>query len=1051
MNRLIEWFIDNPIAANLLMVLILVGGYFSIAQLNKEIFPRIDTDNIEINVPYPGAGPQEVEEQIIIRVEEAIADLMGIDTIRSEAREGYAKTTVEVTSGYDTQKLLNDIKTRVDSITTLPNDAERPQVREMLHRSEIMSLALYGNIAPKVLKETAERLRDDLSLLSEISQVDIQGTQADEMAIEVREIDLRRYNLSLQQVANAIRRHSINLPAGTIRSDQGDIQVQTRGQAYQAEDFSSIVITSLTDGTQLTVGDVANVADGFSENNVVAHFNGQPAVFLSLYVTDNPNILKATDSVKQYVDEIKATLPQGVALDISRDWSTLFKGRMNLLLKNAVTGLALVYLVLMLFLRPALSFWVCTGIAIAFMGALWWLPYFGTSVNMISMFALILVLGIVVDDAIIVGESIYSSQQQGRTGNIASYHGTKRVSKPVLFAVTSTMIFFAPMLSLPGAMGDISKPIPIVVILCLLFSLIESLWILPSHLSHLKPERKSRFIFLQRLSTLRHKFSDGLYQFAQHRFTPLLESSLRHNATTTAIFFTAFALSVAFFSSGWMKQSFMPIVPSDFVRLSAELPEGIAFSETEALIKTIEQSALTLKTDSSLLQKNKQQPFINNLQTWASDNKIWSTLALVKAENRDIGVVEVSKRWRELIGDIPNMEDLSISYTINQIGKAIKLQVSMNDHQQEALPAAVQDVRKALAEYPGVYDIQDSFQASRTEIELDLKSHAETLGLQLADIAQQVRQGFYGEEVQRIPRNGEDVRVMVRYPREERESVNFLETMHIRTQQGMEIPIDHVADIHYVGGYTTIKRENRKRTYVVTAEVHKGTNSAANIVSDLIDRNREVWETKYPGFNISISGDMESENEFISSLLRNFILTLLIIYALMAIAFRSYGQPLLILTAVPFGFMGAIIGHIIMGREISMLSVLGFLACSGVVVNDNLVLLDRINQLRTKGMSAWQAVVQAARDRFRPIVLTSVTTFVGLMPMMVEQSTQAQFLIPMAISLAFGVLFATGVTLILVPCLYYVGTRLHHYWNLNINRILPSYSNHNETTNHKST
>ena len=666
------------------------------------------------------------------------------------------------------------------------------------------------------------------------------------------------------------------------------------------------------------------------------------------------------------------------------------------------------------------------------MGAIWLLPMAGISINMISMFAMILVLGILVDDAIIVGESIYSAHQRGLQGNACAASGAKAVSKPVLFAVGSTILFFAPMLTLPGVMGDISKPIPVVVILCLVFSLFESLFILPAHLAHLQHKPPSRFKVIRIFSSSKQYFADKLEHFSHHRFSRWVIVAVNNSPVTIVLFSIAFLMSVAVVKGGWVRGSFMPIVPSEFINISIELPEGSAFSRTQALIKKIEIAAKNLEDDAQLLAQNQQQPFTQSLQVWASSNSLNATLALKPAEQRDVSTQAVTQKWREYIGDIPDAEKFNVAFTINQVGEAIALRLSVSSENPAVIERAINDVKQALEQYPGVYDVKDTYQSALTEIELSLKPSAQTQGFTLQNTARQVRQAFYGEEVQRVPRDGEDVRVMVRYPRDEREAVDSLTNMYVRqkTSQGMvAAPITEVATINYVPGYTTIKREDRKRTFTITAEVRKDANVSANqIVSDLMQFKKPQWQSQYPGFSLNVGGNMESESEFTHNIIINFLLTLILIYGLFCVAFNSYVIPALVLTAVPFGFMGAVIGHVLMGFEISMMSILGFLACAGVVVNDNLVLLDRIQQLRHQGKNAWQAAVQGAGDRFRPIVLTSLTTFVGLTPILLEESTQARFLVPMAVSLAFGVLFATGVTLLLVPSLYYAGSRLKFYW-----------------------
>jgi multidrug efflux pump subunit AcrB len=1022
MNRLIQWFVENPIAANLLMVVILTLGFINITNLNKEVFPGVETGRVKIVLPYPGAGPAEVEEQTVKRAEEAIADLEGIKSIESTSQMSRGTVLIEAISGYDTQKLLNNIKTRIDAISTFPVDAERPQISDVLYQSQIMSIGIFGDVDERTLKTTGERLRDEIALLPGISNVELVADRADEMSIEILETSLRRYNLRFEQVANAIRASSINLPAGIIKTDSGDVQLQTRGQAYSASDFENIVIDSKADGSELRVKDVATVKDGFQESNFYSRLNRLPAVFLRVTSSSQPDILESAAVIKDYLAEINGYLPPGVEAIIWQDWSHLFKGRLNLLLKNSITGLILVFIILMLFLRPLLALWVSVGIGIAFTGALAALPLLGVSLNMISMFAFLMVLGIVVDDAIIVGESIYSRQQHGLQGAAAAASGTKTVAKPVFFAVVSTMIFFVPILTVQGSMGDIVYAIPVVVILALFFSLVESLFILPAHLAHMKPENPAATIKpLRQLEVLREKLAHKLETFANDVYMPALERLLHHKGTTTIGFFLAFALSVAIFSGGWIQRSFMPVVPSDFVQLKITMPEGSSTKEMIQIIKRAEQPVYKMQSDTKLTHN---ENVIKNVVAWIYGNSVNVSLSLAAGEDRDISAEDISNQWRAMLGEIPEAEKLTFSSTINEMSEDVNLRLSIPGNDVDSLNQIAQQVISELNRYPGVFNSRTSLNAPRTEIEINLKPHAETLGVSLLDIARQLRQGFYGEEVQRIPRGSEDVKVMVRYSRQERGQIDQLSDMRIRTGDQRELPLEAVADISFVPGYSTIERVDRKRSILVSAEVEENTSVPADIVEKILEFNLPLWQKQYPGLELKIDGDMDDESEFSKSALRDFIIALLAIYCMMAVAFKSYSQPLLILTAIPFGFMGSIIGHIIMGREISMLSMLGFFACAGVVVNDNLVLLDRINQLRKQGMEPLPAALQAGRDRFRAIILTSVTTFIGLMPIMAETSLQALFLIPMVISLSFGVLFATTVTLVLVPTLYVLGNQL---------------------------
>ncbi len=1023
MNKLIQWFVENPIAANLLMVMILIAGAANLSSLDKEVFPQIASDTILVTVPYPGAGPAEVEEQIVKRIEEAIADLDGIKEITSKSNRDIGVVTIEIEHGYNTQQALNNIKTRVDAIPTLPADAERPQVSEQLMRTELMSIGVYGDVDEATLKATGERLRDQLALLPSISMVELTATRDDEMAIEVSEQTLRHYNLSFTQVVNAIRQSSINLPAGTIKSERGNIQLQTRGQAYTADDFAKIVVDSRADGSKLYLSEIATIRDTFAEEDIIARLNGKPAVYLELYITNNPDILAASREVTEFIG--KAQLPPGIEARVWRDWSYTFKGRMNLLLSNAVNGLVLVFIVLMLFLRPALAMWVSAGIAVAFMGAFWLLPLVGVSLNMISMFAFLLVLGIVVDDAIVIGESVYSRQQAGFKGYAAAAGGTKMVAGPVVLSVLTTIIFFAPMLAVPGVMGEMTYPIPVVVILALSFSLIEALLILPSHLSHLKPEQaNSRFLIFRTLERWREKVSSSLERFSEKIYQPNLGIVLRHRGTTISIFVVVFFLSVAIYSGGWLQRTFMPVVPSDFLKATLILPEGSPFSLSRDTLQKVENAVTSLQYDGELFEKNNNSPFIENMQSWAYDNYVIVSLGLTKSEERVVSAEDIANHWRQQLGELPEAESIDIGHTINMRTKPISLRLSVAGDDGKTLDLAVADIKQKLAAYPGVFDIKDTHNSALSEIQLDLKPQAESLGLGLDEIARQMRYGFYGAEAQRIPRGGEDVKVMVRYPEQERAHIEQLDEVRIRTTDQHEVPLDTVANIKFVPGYSRIDRIDRMRSIIISADIKPGTSNAGMVVTDLFSRNTEQWQQQFPGFNLSVDGDMKEESSFMVSALRNFVLALLAIYGLLAVSFRSYWQPLLIMSAIPFGFMGAVFGHALFGREVSMMSIMGFFACAGVVVNDNLVLLDRINQLRREGRDAQQAALQAGRDRLRAIVLTSLTTFIGLTPIMLETSTQAQFLIPMAISLSFGVLFATAVTLILMPALYVSGDNL---------------------------
>ncbi|WGL15724.1 efflux RND transporter permease subunit [Microbulbifer bruguierae] len=1018
MGGIIGWFVRNSKAANLLMIVIIIGGIYGAFKVGREVFPAVNPGVVKVDISYPGAGPSEVEQQVTQRVEQAIAEVKGIKEINSWSARSHSTVRIQAVDGYDELRLLNDIKVQVDSVNTFPSDIERPVVALEEWEQQMMMIAIGGPVSPRQLKDTALDLRDKLMLLPGVRRVDVWGDRDDEVSIEVSEMDLRRYNLSFDDVANAVRRSSLDLPAGMVRSDRGDIQVQTRGQAYNAAEFARIPLLSRADGTQLLLGDVAKINDGFEEEGSIIRFNGKPAMNLRVMQGEPLDVVATADAIHEFMEEARETLPPGMEFEAWFDFSDAYESRMSMLFSNAVGGLVLVFVLLMLFLRPALAVWVTIGILTAFMGAFWLLPMTGVTLNMLSLFAFLMILGIVVDDAIIVGEAVHAAHDRGEVGLKAAESGVKNISAPVIFAVVSTMAFFVPMLFLPGVMAQMFISLPVVVLLSLSFSLIESLLILPAHLVNLKPEKRATSGIGKKIQDVRGKFAGAMKSAGENYYLPLLEKSLTNSRATVMIFFMALILSFMLFGSGYIGRAFSPEVPSDLLQLNTTMAQGESFEESQRVMEKFERAGEQLAKDPEMLALNGGNEFVQNTMVFLWRGNVNVLLQLTDGELRDVTSEQLAIKWREYIGELPaSVEEMTIQHTINDGGKDMTLNLSTSSGNMDELRRAADEVKKALDSFSGVYDVRDNLIAARRDIEIQLKPHATNMGIGLADVAKQVRQGFYGEEVQRIPRGREDVRVMVRYPQDERASEDQIGRIRIRTNEG-EIPFSAVADAVYVPGYTTIRRNDRERTVQITADLIPGTSPAQDILKELRAKNLKTWESGYPGFSLKTTGEMQEENDFVVKLILFFFFSVFIIYALLAIAFRSYSQPLLILTAVPFGFFGAILGHMLMGYSISMMSMLGFLAAAGVVVNDNLVLMDRINQLRAEGMAVMDAVVQAGRDRFRPIILTSLTTFVGLVPIMFERSIQAQFLIPMVVSLAFGVLCATFVTLLLVPNLY---------------------------------
>ncbi len=1029
MRGIIKWFAKNPVAPNLLMIIILLGGIMGLNVMNKEIWPSVPLEVITISMVYPGAGPREVEQQICIRLEEAIHNLDGIKQLNSTAKQNLCVVTVDVVADWDTQQLLNEIKMEVDSVNTFPLAAERPTIKQEQFRVQVMGLAVSGEVDEMELKTYTEQIRDEIALLPSVSFVDATAIRPPELSIEVSEKDLRRYNLTFDDVVNAIEGTSVNLPAGSVRTEHGDIQVQSRGQAYTQEDFENIILVSRRDGTLVKVGDIATVKDGFVEVNVESHFNGKTSKFLRVYVTTNPNVMETTKVVKEYLAELQGRLPPGIDVTMWMDVSVMFTGRMNLLIENAALGLVLVFIVLVLFLRPLLAFWVTVGIAISFMGTFFLLPATGNSLNMISMFAFMLILGIVVDDAIIVGEAVYSKQQRGLFGITHAGNAAVRVAKPVLFAVLSTMFAFIPSYFMPGSNAKIGMPIPTVVLLTLFFSLVECLLILPAHLAHMQPEKPPATVIGEKFVAVRRWFANGLQNFALNYYKPVLESALNRYFLAIMTFMMIFMLAVVFYTQGYLGKSFAPKVPSNFIMVTIELPEGSPFSYSQEIVRRIQQATEELKRNRRELTGD-DDVLVKNAVTNASEKTILYVMDLKEGENRNVSSQAVAEKWRSYLGKLDNVESFKMDYTINEQDSAIKLRITTNDFAD--LQVASNALQAELERYPGVYDVSDSLQATRPEIEIRLKPYANNLGITLRDVARQVRQGFYGEEVQRIPRGQDDVKVKVRYSEDERSSVDHFADIRIRTRDGREVPFNAVAEAVYVEGFSTIERVDRKRMSVISAEIAQGADvDADKVTKAIIEEKLDEWKKLFPGFSLKADGVQQEQADFEAAMMVAWIVTLLAIYALMALPFHSFWQPVIILTAIPFGFVGSIVGHTIFGKEISIFSLMGITAAAGVVVNDNLVLIDRINELREKGYAIRDAVIQGATDRFRPIVLTSITTFIGLVPIMFEKSTQALFLVPMVISLAFAVALASPVTLILVPSLYLMGENVKEKLRLN--------------------
>jgi len=1026
LNGIIAWFATNRVAANLLMVLILVAGALSLPQIRKEIIPNVELDIITIRVAYPGASPVEIEKAISTKIEEKIYDLEGIKKLSSRSVENLSSVTIEVMSSYDTTKLLDEIKSRVDSITNFPADSERPEIREISIRNRVVNVVISGPTDELSLKQLAEQVRDELVDLPSITQIELVNVRPYEISIDISEAALYRYQMSFAEVADALRRSSLDLAGGVLKTKEGDILLRTQGQKYRGQQFEQILLRAQADGSRITIADVATVNDGFAESDLISKFNGEPGVVLTIFRAGEQSILEIAEQVRHYIELKQPQLPKGIELNIWQDRSRIFKGRMKLLIDNAIVGLLLVFAILVLFLRWRLAFWVSVGIAIAFMGTFWVLPYAGGSINMISMFAFVLVLGIVVDDAIIVGENIYTHNRRGDYGLQGAINGAQDVAMPVIFAVFTSVAAFMPILFLPGTSGKLWMAIPVVVIATLIFSLLESLFILPAHLSGLSSVKKKESKIAHYFAEKQQTFANAVEHFIYSGYRPFLALALRWRYATIAIFLSILMIFMAILFGGWLRMAFFPKVEGDMMVATISFAQGTYITTTENGVNQLQQAAIDIKEK---LRQETGSEEIQNMVTTVGSQPMGRTgitgghvgevaLELVPAENRNVSNTEIMRLWRDTVGEIIGAQKLSFKSTMGHSGPGISLELSGLN--LDKLEAAADALKLRLREYPGTYDVQDSFQNGKQEVKLSLKPEARDLGVDLQEMARQVRQAFYGEEVQRIQRGRDELKVFVRYPKVERQTLFSMENMIIRLPNGAEVPLLSVADVQYSIGPSQIERIDRKRIIKVTAYVDESKTTTGQLMEDLRANYLPAFDAQFDGVKWDISGSQKDQKELISSMINGFVLSVLGIYALMAIPFRSYLQPLMVLSAIPFGLIGAIIGHLILGLDVSLLSLSGMIAVSGVVVNDNLVLVDFINRQRRRGMAVGKAIREAGAARFRPILLTSLTTFAGLTPLMLEKSVQAQFLIPMAVSLAFGVMIATVVSLILVPALYHI-------------------------------
>ncbi|WOR14562.1 efflux RND transporter permease subunit [Hyphomonas sp. FCG-A18] len=1021
MNGIIRWWADNPVAANLLMIAILLAGLVSYFQIERELEPYVEFPGAEVVVQWQGASPQDVEEQIVVRLEEAVSTIEGINRLWSVSSEGFGALYIEGDMDQDEAAFLQNIKREVDSISTFPAAAEPPQLRLFNSQNEMIRIAVSGDesVSERELKRFAEKTRREIGLLGHIPAVELFGVRGEEVSIEVSERALRRYGLTLGDVAQAVRSTSLNQSAGSVRTDAGDMTIAMRAQADTQEDFEDVVVRQLANGAVVRVRDVATVIDGFEQVNLLATVNGKRTILVQIMSGPNMDVVKMSENVRGYLAKQEGQLPEGVSMTLWEDAADDYRGRMITIGSNFITGLILVVIMLFLFLRPIVAFWVGVGIAVAFAGGLALLPFFNVSLNMISTFAFLLVIGVIVDDAIIVGESIHAKTEDGESGVEAAVNGASMVVKPVIFAVFTTAIFFAPWMFLSGATSEFTRAISLVVIMALIFSLVESLLILPAHLAHLKPVNPRNPV-----ARFQQALADSIVWFARNVYRPVMKASLRQRYLTASLFMGAMILSIGLMTNGIVKTAFFPESESDQIAIEVNLPQGTPYDRTLEVLNQIQVAEKQLEDEINERTAGEGK-LIENWYTRSRDNQVLALVKLVPPETRTLTAKETADRLRELIGEVPDAETISVNYTANWSGPPIEYVLNSTD--LDALNEAAEALIAQLRSYEGVYNVVNDTRSAADEVRFDLKPGAEALGLTRADVARQVRQGFFGEEVQRLPRDGEDVRVFVRYPRVDRESLDFLNNIRIRTQDGREVPLRTVADISFEKGVTQILRRERQRAVIVSAEVV--TDRIEEIRTELNQNFFPDFDRNHPSVTRGNIGRAQGEAEFQAEILTLLLIAIGVAYFLVAVAFKSYFEPaLILLAAVPFCLTGAIVGHLIMDTPIGLFSYLGIMAAAGVAVNDNLVLIDYVHKLRAKGLTAADALVEAGTRRFRPILLTSITTFVGLLPLMMERSIQAQWLIPIAVALAFGVMFALLVTLFFVPALYGIGADIRRFF-----------------------
>ena len=1015
---LLAWFAYNPVAANLLMIFIIISGFISYQMMTKRMQPDIQPNMVRISVPYLGAAPQEVEQGVVIKIEEAIQDVKGIKRVNSTASEGMGTVVVELNNDIDLDDAVNEIKIKVDSISTFPGETEKPVIAKVEFSQGVIWLSVYGDMGQRSRQTITQDIRDEIMALSSVNKAMIMGSRPYEISVEISDEQLRSYDLTMDEISDKIRQFSIDLPGGEIKTDSGDIRLRTIGQAYSELEFASLVLRTNPDGTRLLLGDIAQINDGFVESDGFARFNGKRASIIQVQSLGEQNDIEISAEVHEYVAKKITTLPEGVNLQLWGDGAHYLNQRLDMMFDNMLMGIVLVFILLSLFLRFKVALWVLVGIPICFLGAFLLMDKVGpvaTNINFLSLFGLILVLGIVVDDAIIIGESVYTEiKQHGHTRENVII-GAKRVAVPATFGVLTTIAAFLPLLFLDFMFAPFFEAIAVVVILCLVFSLIESKWILPAHLASMKYETYDE-TNVGWFGKLQHSIREGMENFAKNKYRPLLEKVVQHRFLTLVTFIMVLFLSFGLLISGLIKTEPFPSIPADMIQARFTLNDGSPISARDALIKKMEDAVK--QVDLELAKRNNGEAISKHSLSWTNGDLGGAMLVeLTPGETREVDSYDFERTWRDKVGEVAGVKELRFFSMMGPGGDAaISFRLVGTDY--ENLERASKELQQKLQEYDGVYDIRTSNSAGNKEIELVLKPSAETLGITLSGLGRQVRQAFYGQEAQRIQRGKDEIKVMIRYPRDERRSLANLDNMRIRTPGGDWVPFSSVAEYKLGKGVSAIQREDRKRAVSVMADFNPEKVQSGLVIEEINKEFIPQLVNKYPGVSSELSGQSKEVQALINEVSLSMLFAFAMIYILLAIPLKSYMQPIMVMSVIPFGFIGAIVGHLIFDKSFNMMSAFGIIALAGVVVNDSLIMVEFVNRARRSGMRIKDAVIKAGTQRFRAIMLTSLTTFFGLLPVMFETSLQAQIIIPMALSLAFGIMFATVITLFLIPSLY---------------------------------